>query len=678
MWVALIRRRQYRFRMKSRPDLRWTAVALVPMALVLVALPASAAEFKLVFEPEPGTTAPARVCLVSRAAQMRALAVPGVEPLAAHADCADPAAVSCPVRRGPPGRGCGRCPDAGPHPDCRARVRTGRFPVDAWSVVCADDSTQPADGGTVYIVAESVEAESPPAVFSLEVDGGRVRWSPLNRVSRPSYTVIGGDFEPSGLSYPRGDAAPAWVTVPLRRRCRCLSHRQPLDASPIERIEVDGEETCHDDTGAGGVLQVEVPAAASGDLRSVRLRTAESEAETRWRTRWPSLETPPRLVQFRFELGPSCERPNPATCPEVSAPWSTCDRPLPVEGACRYTCTTDPGSLVSLPVDLELRSRAPEMAWTQVLRAPGQRLPGGPPPERRVLTLRIPPGPRDAPGDHLGGLALSQPSGEARHVLLDGGPEAHVPMPGLQCGDAFLAYYVGARPFIPALVRVGPGGAVEMPAPEDTAHKVTIGVSGFMGYGVKGSLEPSLDRMLYNDGVMTVGMAAELSYQPFARPWFIRSVVGVEFAPDGMLIAGAEGSNGRRFYIGRDQASLLLSMSVLFGWVWSAFDGVIEVHGGPGVGPKLFIGEETGSQVRSVLLTVGMRRPLGTHLTDWSLCLDVRGSLDVHTPSVVRVAQDLDDESAPDPAELVILGFETGETRTSWRLVTLLGVAHRF
>ncbi|MEZ4437415.1 MAG: hypothetical protein R3F65_33900, partial [bacterium] len=230
---------------------------LALVALLALAAPAAAQEFKLVLTPEVGHAPPARVCLASRSPAMAEAAadVDTLRPLAALATCG---AQGCETPRELRPARCRECPDD-PHHACRARIDLGGWTPADFTVVCADDDTAPAEGGTIYIAVESVEAENPPLIYGFEVSGGRVRWSSADPISKPSYRVLGGDFEESRLSYPRVATEQPWAEVPVRRRCRCLDVTRPGPGALVD-VRVDGQPVCRGAPHSITLVPVELPA----------------------------------------------------------------------------------------------------------------------------------------------------------------------------------------------------------------------------------------------------------------------------------------------------------------------------------------------------------------------------------------------------------------------------------
>lgn len=642
--------------------------------------PATAGEFKLVLEPEPGTSVPARVCLASRAESMRAVQVPGIEPLAARARC--DAAGTCIVDRGPRPAGCEVCDAARMHPECRAQVVSGQFPLSEYTVVCADDRTQPAGGGTVYIAVEPVEAENPPEFYGLEVSGGRVRWSPVNALSRPSYRVIGGDFAVSGLAYPRGESTPEWVSVPMQRRCRCVATRQPSGGAAIESVEVDGASSCHGAPEVDGSLQLEVPATRSGAVRAARIRTADSEAAIRWTTRWPAPDQRAQLLAVGFELDRNCTRPSLTTCPAVSTPRTICDRPTPIGGVCRYSCTTEPTAAVDLPLTLQLRLDAPEVVWQATLRAPGQRLFGGVPADRRALTVNVPSFPLDAAGQAIWAVEFDRGDMRSR-LVLDGARRLHMPSPGLACGTPVVATYVGARNFSPMPLRVGPGVTLDLAHPEAYARSTSMSASIGMSSGGKGAIQ-DLYFPVASNTVFAVHGSVEISTRNFASPWAASVRAGVDFVPNWLMVSGGRGPSGAQVIGSRDAPFIGVAVQLSGHYTWRALDGVFEGYAGGGVGGGYPIGGEfgTGELVERILASAGVRRFLGIRGERWWLFGEVRGQLFFGEPPIALLDSEPGETGAGSllspPAEQAITGLEKGETVHTWSVTGGVGIGYSF
>ncbi len=648
-----------------------------------IAGPAAAEEFKLVLEPEPGASPPARVCLVTRAPALRGVEVPGVSPLAAGAECPPESPGACTIRRGPPSAHCIRCP-AEPHPDCRARIETGRFPVADFTAICADDDTWPADGGTVYIAVESVEAESPPALYSVEVSGGRVRWSPTNRLSHPSYRVIGGDFEASRLSWPRGREAPAWVTVPIRRRCRCLGIRKPTGRATVARARVDGGATCHGEAHPDGTLRIEVPATPSGGVRTATIETAHSEAVARWTGRWPSLDQPARLSRFDFELALACTLPARSTCPAVGARFTACDRPEPDEGVCRYTCRVDPTATLEPPVALDLRLETPEVTWQQSLDAPGLRLRGELPADRRVLTAQVPDAPLDVPGDAIQAVVVSRQGIQTNRLLLDGADALYLPMPDLQCDTPLSITYEGDRQFAVETARVQPGARVELPHPDTSAQRLQV--MGSLTMIIGGKLSDldgvTLDRA--TDELVELRGAVALRYRDFGSRWFVASRMGVRVVPNWLGVGGARTTDGERVLISQDQTLAAATAELLGGYVGDLLGGVSEAYLGAGVGGAYALdaaglGADVGF-IRMFVASLGVRRKLGGRLSDWSLHLEFTASRANQSVPVARAEatrEELMNNSTEEVAQM-LSGFEQGPAYVVWGIAGGLGLDYTF
>lgn len=435
-------------------------------------------EFKLVLTPEPGQSTPQRVCLVSRSRAMaEARDAAGITALADGLRC--DGAVCTTTRGAPPAR-CSTCPES-THPDCRATLDLGRWPADDYSVVCADDDTRPADGGTIYLSVESVEAENPPSFYGFEVSGGRVRWSPMNPISRPAYRVLGGDFESSTISHPREASPPAWVAVPIRRRCRCLDTRLAGVGHTLH-VRIDDAPTCHGRPTSQALLPVEVPATGDGRLRVLSVAVDGAAYSSRWSSRWPPLPIDATIEHLGVRWTMPCMWPRPDRCPRLIIRGADCAPGEPSAGQCDYACRVVAEGAVTLPLTAQVSLDVPPLAFEATVHGVGQGITGEVPADSRYLSIDVRGWGADTPGDRIRSVELATGDGGAATVLVDPetGGAAPIPLSGARCGQVLRARLDGERDYRPAVARIVPGGRLELPPPGELA------VSWDLIYGLGG------------------------------------------------------------------------------------------------------------------------------------------------------------------------------------------------
>jgi hypothetical protein len=480
--------------------------ALIAVALVVGgcwagaawAGPVAAQEFKLVLTPEGAEAPPARVCLVSRSRSMAQEREAGREAeteaergagdgIRALSDAMRCEAGRCEAPRDTRPARCRLCP-AVAHRDCRAEVDIGGWQPEDYSLVCADDDTAPPEGGTVYISVESVEAENPPLIVGFEVSGGRVRWSSSDVISRPSYRVMGGDFESSRLSYPRGADAEPWAEVPVRRRCRCIDARTP-DIAGIARVAVDGEAVCRGEPG-DGLLPVEVPAAGRDEVRSLVVETAAVTGATRWAGRWPAspIQLAPRRFAFSWVM--PCEWPRVELCPSVAMRGVECAAPAPVGDRCDYACRVLADGSGGPPVEMALHLDEPGLELRGILGAAGQTVVGAVPVEQRVVWVDVSRWKRDAVGDRIQAIEVLMLDGTSRtlelHERID--DRLTVPLPGARCGISLRTRIVGERDFAPGYGLIERGARLALPPPDELVVPWDLHVS--LGGGIGSAIYP--------------------------------------------------------------------------------------------------------------------------------------------------------------------------------------------
>lgn len=582
------------------------------LALASGARSATADELKLVLTPEDGSGLPSRVCLVTRSpATARAQGEPGITALTDLTTC-DPDGRACAVPRGAPAAGCAQCP-AETHPDCRAEIVTGRFAPADWTVVCAHDDAFPADGGTVYIGVEPVEAQNPPELYAIEVSGGRIRWSPMQPLAGVSYRVFGGDFQASTVSYPREAVAPEWVQVPLRRRCRCVETRQPTGGEPVTELRIDAHPTCRGAVSPDGRLAVEVPANHPGRSRTLTAATAHSTATARWLGRWPSGDVEVRLTRFAFDLEPACALPRGEPCPTVAHARGRCTA-TPIDETCHYRCTVDAGAAVELPTPLELTIDRPERRWTQTLGRPGERLHGALPPRDRVLTVELPAARFDHVGDRVEALQISRLGVQTERVLVGpAGPATlHLPMPDLQCDAPLTLTYEGDRAFHVQHRRVERGARLSVPPPAELGDLSRTTLAVGLGYGVQGAEGPPADLDLASDSLIALSLVSGLRFRGYGRPWYAELRLELGAVPE-WLIASSYEVDGQTFDRHSDAFALVGRIELLFGYTFDIARMPFDVYVGPGVGQAYFIDVPDYLDIdlaKTVTGTLGLRWPI--------------------------------------------------------------------
>lgn len=444
--------------------MRARIAALVALGvLAALAAPAGAQEFKLVLSPEGGDGPPARVCLVSRSRTMASEQAP--EGIRALGDVIRCEGARCEAARELRPARCQVCPEA-PHDDCRAAVDLGGWRPADYSVVCADDDTTPPEGGTVYVSVESVEAENPPLITGFEVSGGRARWSSIDPISRPSYRVLGGDFESSPLSYPRGASEEPWAEVPVRRRCRCLDARTP-DLVDVQRVLVDGQAVCRGEPG-DGLLPVEVPAAGRDAVRSLVVESSAVTGAARWSGRWPAAPITLAPRRFVFTWVMPCEWPRAEQCPAVSIRGVECPVPAPVGDRCRYACRVLGDAVGSPPVEMGLHLDDPGLDLRAILGAAGQMVVGSVPADQRVVWVDVRRWRRDAVGDRIQAIDVLMLDGTVRTMELNERVDDRltIPVPGARCGISLRTRIVGERDYAPGYGSIERGARLDVPPPE--------------------------------------------------------------------------------------------------------------------------------------------------------------------------------------------------------------------
>lgn len=554
--------------------------ALALLTGLLVPRIADAEEFKLVLTPEGDQQPPARVCLASRSRAMRAdRGTPGVSALSERVRCADGRCLT--DRDTPPAR-CTTCP-ASPHPECAGALEMGRWAPEAYTVVCADDNTAPAAGGTVYIAVETVEAMSPPHLGVFEVSGGRVRWSPFGRMARPSYRVLGGDFEASRFSYPRVPSEQPWVEVPLRRRCRCLDARVSAGSGPVIAATVDEQPTCRAEAPIGGMLPVEVPAASRDRVRALRIEQQASTAAARWSTRWPSIPVPTRLERFDFGWTMPCTWPRPERCPTPSIPGAQCSVEAPVDGRCAYRCRVLTDGAVDLPTAAELHLEDPPIHIGALLGAVGQTLIGQLPPDSRTASIAVGDWPRATPGARLYSVEVLGADGARYTVELDGATDGRLEfsLPQVRCGMALRVDLVGERRYRTAFGRVTRGAKVVMAQPDELAIPISVQFSAGLGWtsviGPRGESTEVLTQA--STPLASIGVRV----QPPASRWFGEGrLLGAWHSawPYGPLSTDAEPPVGTHPYLG-------IVGEFEGGYMLLLGSRTVAVHAGAGIGRTL-------------------------------------------------------------------------------------------
>lgn len=626
---------------------------------------ARADELKLVLTPEDGSGLPARVCLATRSPETaQARGEPGITALTDLTTC-DADGRACAVPRGAPAAGCAQCPEA-THPDCRAEVVTGRFPPADWTVVCADDDAFPADGGTVYIGVEPVEAQNPPALYAIEVSGGRIRWSPMQPLAGASYRVLGGDFEASTVSYPRDAVAAEWVQVPVRRRCRCVETRQPTGGEPITTLRVDDHPACRGAVSADGRLPVEVPANRPGRSRTLTAETAHSTATARWLGRWPPSDIEARLTRFAFDLEPACALPRPDICPTVGHTRATCEA-TPADGRCHYRCAVDPGAAVELPTPLALTLDAPERRWSQTLGRPGERLHGALPASDRVLTVELPPARFDHVGDRIEAVQISRQGVQTERLLVGprGPATLHLPMPDLQCDAPLTVTYEGDRTFHPLYRRVEPGARLTVPPPAALGDLSRTTVAFGLGYGYQGTEGPAADLDLASDTLIALSFVSGLRFRAYGAPWFAELRVEIGAVPE-WLVASSFEVMGETFDRRFDAFALLGRIELLFGWTFDLARTPLDLYLGPGVGQAYFVDVPDYLDVdlaKLLTLTAGLRWPIDGAKGRLALFAEGRGALAWQDAPIIVL------DAAPDGADIEAVSGDLSPTFVSEHFV---------
>ncbi|MCB9551332.1 MAG: hypothetical protein H6705_05525 [Myxococcales bacterium] len=581
---------------------------LLPLVVVcLLAAPAAAQEFKLVLTPEGGDGPPARVCLVSRSRTMALEQAPdGIRALADVIRCDDSECVAARELR--PAR-CQVCPET-THDDCRAVVDLGGWRPGDYSVVCADDDTTPPEGGTVYVSVESVEAENPPLIAGFEVSGGRARWSSVDPISRPSYRVLGGDFESSPLSYPRGATDEPWAEVPVRRRCRCLDARTP-DIADVQRVLVDGQPVCRGEPG-DGLLPVEVPAAGRDAVRSLVVESAAVTGATRWSGRWPASPIPLAPRRFAFTWVMPCEWPRVEVCPSVTIRGVECPVPAPAGDRCHYACRVLGDAVGSPPVEMTLHLDEPGLDLHGILGAAGQTVVGSVPTDQRVVWVDVRRWRRDAVGDRVAAIEVLMLDGTTRTLTLHDRIEDRltIPLPGARCGISVRTRIAGERDYAPGYGLIERGARLDVPPPEALVvpwdlHVSAGGgmVSTFFTQGARG-VSSSVSGTL----VGTVGVRA----RPAQWAWFgeVRAVYlfvgGWPWGP--ITVDGGSGAATSSETYSALVGELVVGRSLAFG------DRTLHVFAGAGAGGSFSVlgasdRVEQGAPMGTVML--GIAWPLG-------------------------------------------------------------------
>lgn len=465
---------------RQEPSVAWLAlwVGLLSPSVPLAQAPIASEELKLVLVPEPGQSPPQRVCLASRSRQMAATR--GTAGITALADGLTCEGSTCMTARGAPSARCSICPES-THPGCRALLDLGRWSASDYSVVCAEDDTRPADGGTIYLSVESVEAENPPTFFSFEVTGGRVRWSPLSPISRPSYRVLGGDFEASTVSHPRQASSAPWVEVPVRRRCRCLDTRL-AGAARTTDVRIDGQPACHGRSTSQALLPVEVPATDDGRLRLLSVAVDGAEYASRWSSRWPPLPIDATIERLGIRWSMPCMWPRPDQCPRLAIRGADCALDGMTDGRCLYGCRVVAEGAVVLPLTARVSLDAPELAFDAPVDGIGQVVAGEVPADSRYVSVDVSGWRAGTPGDRIRSIDLGIGGGSVATVLVDPetGGAAPIPLSGARCGQVLRARLNGERDFRPAVARIVSGGRLELAPPE------ALAVGWDLIYGVGG------------------------------------------------------------------------------------------------------------------------------------------------------------------------------------------------
>lgn len=509
----------------------WSAFA----ALVVLALAGSAGaqEYKLVLTPEAGQAPPARVCLVSRSARMKADRASGlVKSLAERVRCGDD---GCEAERDTRPARCRQCPESA-HPGCRALLDLGERAADDYSVVCADDDVRHPDGGTVYISVESVEAENPPRFYGFEVSGGRVRWSAFERISRPSYRVLGGDFESSRLSYPRGASAEPWAQVPVSRRCRCVDVQIGRGSGAIERVRVDDAPTCRGDVNAGGLLPVEVPAVEVDRVRTLVVEGERDDGGARWPTRWPTVPMQLAPQRFEFDWLMPCMWPRLDQCPSVSIQGARCSEATPVpDGAtfrCPYECEVISDLPMSPPFEMLLHLEDPTIDITGVVGAVGQRMIGRLPAADRVVRIDISGWGAGVPGDRIHAVQVVGSDGSRTTAELSAveGDWVTLPVHGAFCDASVRVEVIGERDHIAGFGRIQRGARLDLPPPAELGlpAKLIFGLGGGLATVVAVEANRETHASFSYAIIDTVGVRL----RPQASPWFAEAQVLGMFVGD--------------------------------------------------------------------------------------------------------------------------------------------------
>ncbi|MCA9539840.1 MAG: hypothetical protein KC620_13175 [Myxococcales bacterium] len=434
--------------------------------LLVLSAPAAAEEFKLVLTPEPGQAPPAQVCLASRSRSMRAVRGDAdyLQSLSQRAVCEGR---TCEAKDdGQTGR-CRTCP-AERHPDCRALLDLGERAPFEYTVVCARDDTAPRAGGTIYIAVETVEAENPPEFHGLEVSGGRVRWSPVAAISRPSYRVLGGDFESSRLSYPRGATEEPWAEVPVRRRCQCVDARLISGFGTLEEARIDGAPVCHGERNNEGFVAVEVPAITGDRVRELTLSSKLAVLGAAWSDRWPVVPIRPTPHRFGFAWHMPCEWPA-ETCPTAQIRGAVCQSTR-TDDTCQYACDVLADDPVTPPVEVEWSLDEPYLRWRGIVGAVGAQIAGEVPDEQRLVRLDVSAWPRDVPGDRIRGIEVLTPDGRTRTIEINDRTKGEViiPVAGTHCGTILRTRIIGERSYTPGYAGVERGARLEASAPGAT------------------------------------------------------------------------------------------------------------------------------------------------------------------------------------------------------------------
>ncbi len=619
-------------------------------ALIVGLLPsgASAEEYKLVLAPEAGQAPPARVCLVSRNARMKVDRASGaVAGLASRVKCADGV---CAARRDTRPARCQDCPDTS-HPGCASVLDLGERTVDDYSVVCADDDTSPREGGTVYISVESVEAENAPRFYSFEVSGGRVRWSPFEPISRPSYRVLGGDFDPSRFSYPRVPSEQPWAEVPLRRRCRCLDARVGPGIGAIEAVRIDEAPVCRGAVSGDGLLPVEVPAVGLDRVSALDIRAAHADMRTRWSSRWPTVPIEVLPARFTFDWTMPCMWPRADVCPTVVIRGAQCTSAPPTEGKCRYACRVIADSAVSPPLQMHLHLDDPAMDLTEILGAVGQTIVGRVPADARVVWTDVSSWERHVPGDRIRAIEVLGVDGTRLTIELSAqdSDRITVPLPGVRCGTSLRTELIGERDFEAGYGVVTRGAHLQLPEPE------ALGVPWDMLFGAGGgaamifAVEPGAGSVTSSSLSYVLDVTLGVRLRPQGSSWFLEpQLIGLYMAgwPYNPLSAVEGVSATAQHHYFAVAGELALGRTLLFGG--RTFH--LLAGGGVGIGFDPFIGDdELVEQGREMgLATLGMATPFSQELdTPFGIRFDLRywfGSRTLHysideSIAIVRTAQ---------------------------------------